>query len=294
MRISDASRYDRMQLQLERTGIAVDRALEQLSSGKRINRLSDDPDRAILADRLTAEVDAIDTYAKAADNARAWLGTQDSALQSAMSLMQRARELAVAAGTTMSPEAREGIAIELESLRDQMVSVANTRFDGRAVFAGFAQNAVEASSGTVALSGDNGEVKRRVSDTLVVTVNVSAADAFGFSAGDDVFAVLTDLANATRSGDTGAVGGDGLRRLLDRQNDIARSLGGVGARTNNIEQTQTLGTTHRDEISAYRSSIVDVDFAAAALELTAAQTAYEAVLAATARLQRTSLLDYLR
>jgi flagellar hook-associated protein 3 FlgL len=174
------------------------------------------------------------------------------------------------------------------------VSVANTRFDGRAVFGGFAANAVDATGGSVTLAGDAGEVKRRISDTAVVTVNASAADTFGFSAGDDVFAVLDDLAAATRAGDTATIGGSGLQRLLDRQQDIAQTLGGLGARANNIEQTQNLGTARRDEISAYRSSIVDVDFAEAALELTAAQTAYESVLAATARMQQTSLLDYLR
>ncbi len=91
MRVSDASRHDRLQWQLERTGTDVDRAMERLSTGRQINRLSDDPDRAVIADRLGAETAALDTYARAADNARAWLATQDTALQSAMSLVQRAR-----------------------------------------------------------------------------------------------------------------------------------------------------------------------------------------------------------
>ncbi len=95
------------------------------------------------------------------------------------------------------------------------------------------------------------------------------------------------------AGDTAAVGENGLDRLLDRQRDLSTALGAVGARTNSVDQATTNSLTRRDEIVAYRSSIVDVDFAEAALELTAAETAYQAVLAATARLQRTSLLDYL-
>lgn len=290
MRVSDASRHETLQFQLERTGIAVDRAMESLTTGRRINRLSDDPDRAVVADRLGAEVAALESYQRAADNARAWLSTQDTALQGAVSLVQRARELAIAAGSSQSPEAAAGIAIELESIRSQLIDAANSRFDGRAVFAGFAEAAV-GSDGT--LLADGGDVMRRVSDTLVMSVSASAADAFGFTAGDDLFTVLEDLATAVRSGDTATVGGDGLQRLLDRQQDLTDALGAVGGRTNNVEHALTTSATRRDDLLAYRSSIVDVDFAEAAVELTAAETAYQAVLAATARLQRTNLLDYL-
>ncbi|MFN3215437.1 MAG: flagellin [Acidimicrobiales bacterium] len=290
MRVSDASRHETLQFQLERTGIAVDRAMESLTTGRRINRLSDDPDRAVVADRVGAEVSALETYQRAADNARSWLATQDTALQGAVSLVQRARELAIAAGSSQSPEAAAGIAIEIESIRSQLIDAANSRFDGRAVFAGFAEAAV-ASDGT--LLADGGDVMRRVSDTLVMSISASAADAFGFTAGDDLFTVLEDLATAVRSGDTAAVGGAGLQRLLDRQRDLTDALGAVGARTNNVEHAVTTSTTRRDDLLAYRSSIVDIDFAEAAVELTAAETAYQAVLAATARLQRTNLLDYL-
>lgn len=290
MRVSDASRHETLQWQLRRTGIDVDRAMESLTTGRRINRLSDDPDRAVVADRLGAEVAALETYQRAADNARSWLATQDTALQGAVSLVQRARELAVAAGTSRSPEANAGVAIELESIRSQLIDAANARFDGRAVFAGFADTAI-ASDGT--LVADSGDVMRRVSDTLVMSVSTSAADAFGFTAGDDLFTVLEDLATAVRAGDTATVGGDGLQRLLDRQADLTDALGAVGARTNSVDHAVTTSTTRRDELLAYRSSIVDIDFAEAAVELTAAETAYQAVLAATARLQRTNLLDYL-
>jgi flagellar hook-associated protein 3 FlgL len=290
MRVSDASRNDRLQWQLERTGTNVDRAMERLSTGRQINRLSDDPDRAVIADRLGAEAAALDTYQRAADNARSWLAAQDTALQGSVSLVQRARELVIAAASSQSGEGRVGIAIELESIRDQLIEMANTKFDGRAVFGGFAATAVD---GNGALVADGGEVRRRVSDTLVMSINTSAADAFGFTAGDDIFTVIGDLAAATRSGDTATLGGTGLARLLDRQRDLTSSLGAVGARTNNVDHAVTHSTARRDEILAYRSSIVDIDFAEAALELTAAESAYQAVLAATARLQRTSLLDYL-
>lgn len=294
MRVSDANRFDTMKWQIERTGTDVDRAMERLSTGRRINRLSDDPDRAVLAERLSAEYEAIETYTRAADNARSWLSAQDTALQDGMSVLQRARELAVAAASTQSPEAREGLAVELESLRRQLLDIANTTFDGRSVFGGFAGRAVDDSGAAAAFVGDGGQVQRRVSDTLVLTVNMSGADVFGFSGGDDVFGVMDELITATRSGDTAAISGTVLDRLIARSDDVGQALGAVGARTNVVERTITTATARRDEVRAYRSSFVDADLAESTLELTQAETAYQAVLAATMRLQEPSLVDFLR
>lgn len=294
MRVTDANRYDQLRAQLLRTSNDLGRASERLTTGRVINRLSDDPDRAVLADRLRSESEALETYARAADNARAWLGTQDSALQTGTSIMQRIRELTVTAASSQAPGVAEGLASEIEALRAQLVEVANTRFNGRSVFGGFADHAVDDSGAAATFVGDNGEVRRRVSETLTVTVNISGADAFGFTSGDDVFAVLDDLVDAIRSGDTATVGGTGLQRLQDRFRDMTQALGAVGSRTNGVESSMVAGTARRDEIRAYRSSIVDADLAETAIELTLAETAYEAVLAATARLQQPSLVDYLR
>lgn len=293
MRVSDSARFERTQFHLQRTGDAVDRAIEQLSSGRRISRLSDDPGSAVTADRLTAEASAIDTYTRAADNARAWLGTQDAALQNGLSLVARAREIAIAAASTQSSTNRDALATEFESIRDQLVSVANTTFDGRAVFGGFAASAVDASGPTVTLVGDGGQVQRRLSASTVIAVNTSAADAFGFADGDDIFTVLDDLATATRAGDTATIGTAGLERLQQRHDALSRAIGAVGSRVNTVDHAELDGANRREELLAYRSQLVDVDIAEAAVELTSAETAYEAVLAATARLQRNSLLDYL-
>src|SRR5436305_10311475 len=107
-------------------------AQERLSSGKRINRFSDSPTDAASVLGLAARQRDWDAYTKAADDAVGWLNTQDQALQSASSLLQRARELALSAGNGATPpDAREAIASELVSIRDELGSLANTTYLGR-------------------------------------------------------------------------------------------------------------------------------------------------------------------
>jgi len=107
-------------------------AQERLSSGKRINRFSDSPTDAGTVLGLAARERDWAAYTKAADDAIGWLDTQDQALQSASSLLRRARELTLSAGNgANSGAAREAIAAELSGLRDELASVANTTYLGR-------------------------------------------------------------------------------------------------------------------------------------------------------------------
>ncbi len=294
MRVTESARFDLLKRELTRTASDMALVSEKLATGRAINRLSDAPELAVQADRLLTEDRALITYSDAAENARAWLSTQDGALQSANNIMRRVRELTIAGGVPMGVQEREGIAIELEGLREQLIDVANTSFNGRPVFGGFGDAAVSEVAGIVSFVGDAGSVGRRVSEDRVVQVNISGGQAFGFDDGDDVFLMISDVAADVRAGDIAAITNTGLTRIAASEERLSGALGAVGARGNQVSRALTSAQSRRDEIREYRTSIVDADLAETALSLTLAQTAYEAVLAATARLQLPSLVDYLR
>ena len=294
MRVTEYSRYDLLRSQLGRTNADVAEVSARLASGRVIERWSDDPELAVQADRLLSEDRALEAYADAATNAKAWLSTQDGALQTAVSIFHRIRELAISAGNALGDDAREGIAVELEGIREELVGVANTKFNGRAVFGGFGDQAVADSGGTIAFVGDTGVVQRRIDHDRTIDVNINGEEAFGFTAGDDVFAIIDDLAANVRAGNIATVSTTDLSRVDVAADRPTEALGRVGARGNQVTRAEQSGAQRRDEIRAYRSSIVDADLAETALEMTIAETAYESVLAATARLQIPSLVDYLR
>jgi flagellar hook-associated protein 3 FlgL len=279
-------------------------AQERLSSGRRINRFSDSPTDAGTVLGLAARERDWAAYTKAADDAIGWLGTQDQALQSASSLLQRARELTLSAGnSTNSASAREAIAAELDGLRDEMASLANTTYLGRSVFGGFKATAVQQdgaghwtwAGGAVDADGQLvDEVTRRVAPEIKVRVNMDGSSVFGFAGGNDVFAVLDQLAADIRAGDTAAVTGVDLQALDARMADVADGLSIVGARTNQVESARDVGLSRVDTLKAHRSTLEDADLAESVMDLQMAEAGYQAVLGATARLTMPSLVDFLR
>jgi flagellar hook-associated protein 3 FlgL len=247
---------------------------------------------------LRAQVADIDSFTRGISDARTWLGVQDTALQTASSLLARAKELATQAGNGAHNEtSRAAIAMELEGIRSQLGALANTQQNGQAVFGGFSAVAVEltATSASFVGSPDGTAVLRQVSPEQVVTVNTDGAQVFGFNAGFgfDVFSALADLATAVREGDNVAIA-DSSATLDARADDVRNALGGVGSRTAIIEALESTLGDRKMALTEQRSSLEDADPAAAAIELTRAAQAYEAALAAVARTSQISLLDFIR
>lgn len=271
----------------------------QLATGKRITKVSDAPTDALNANRIRNEEKLQSAYITASNDGVAILAAQDSALQSASSIMSRVRELIVAGSSDIeSSNGQQAIATELEGLRDQLVTLANTTHDGRSVFGGFSTAAVQNTGGSVSWVGDANSIDRRVGQELVVSVNSDGRKVFGFNAGspagsDNVFAVINRAIGAIQNADGAGVRAE-LDRISDRQGDLTNSLGSIGGRTNQIETAQDQALDGLNRLKASRSLLEDVDMGAAIVDLKSAEAAYEATLAVVARMQNVSLLDFLR
>src|SRR6185436_9923170 len=110
---------------------------EQLSTGKKVNRPSDDPVAATSALELRNQVSALNTYQRNIDDGLAYLGTVDTTLSTGNSLYQSMRERAIqASNDSNSAESRTFIGQEVRGMLDQMVALANTSFKGEFVFSG--------------------------------------------------------------------------------------------------------------------------------------------------------------
>jgi flagellar hook-associated protein 3 FlgL len=266
---------------------------ERLSTGKQLTRSSDDPIGMNRALELRATLAARQQETKNGDDGKMWLELADTTLQDVVSQIQRARELAVRGSTYVGPQEREAIALEISHIRDDIVSLANSKHQGRGLFSGFSSgDAIQKIAGNWTYTGDTGQINRRVGENEVVTVNVTGDVAFGFSSGNDVFTVLDDLEAALYADDATAIETsiDGIDASLDT---VLGGLGTVGARTNQVEAA--IGRTQHDiqSITDQLSSIEDVDIAEAVMDLQLQKTAYEAALAAFSQSSQTSLLDFL-
>lgn len=137
-RIATANTYDLTIQNIQQRQSDMATAQEQLSTGKRVNRASDDAVAATLAEEAQARQSRVEADQRALDASKTALTQTDSALGSADTLLQSVNELMVQAGNgSLSASDRSTLANQLSGLREQLLTVANTKdASGQALFGG--------------------------------------------------------------------------------------------------------------------------------------------------------------
>jgi flagellar hook-associated protein 3 FlgL len=274
---------------------AYERTQTRLATGRRFEVASEDVGGSVRAQALRAAMRVREQELRNAADARSWLDIADAHLQGAVEGVQRARELAVR-GAGVSADEGAALAAEVDAIAAELLSIANATYRGRPLFAGLAEGpAVAVTGGVHAYGGDLGAVERRIGEREVVAVNVTAQEAFGFAhgPGQDVFAVLRELADALRSGDRDAISSS-LPALDRAREDLTGALASVGSRTNRVEAAVQRSEATLQSQRVELSEIADVDIAEAIMELQVQEVAYQATLQAVARALPPSLASFLR
>lgn len=288
------------------TNLAAMAALQnRLSSTKKITKPSDDPGGTASAISLRGSLRANEQHSRNIDDASAWLTTVDSTLQSSLNSLRRARDLTVQGSNTgvLSAQAREALAVEIEGIRDALVSDANTTYVGRPVFAGTSNAgaavtiapvpdpAVPGSTRTYTANGIAGSsVQRRIDANTQVRVDVDGATAYGAGA-TSVFATLDRIAATLRAG--GPLSAE-ITTLDTHRDAMLTQLAGVGARHGLVLTGQNRVLATKTELQGQLTGIEDVDIAATIVDLQAQDVSYKAALGAAARVLQPTLLDFLK
>ncbi|WP_369054139.1 flagellar hook-associated protein FlgL [Kineococcus terrestris] len=264
---------------------------EQLTSGTKLAKGSDDPVAAAAALRYRDELAANARHARNIQDASAWLTTQENALTDATKAVQRINALTVQAANTGSVDANgaKAITAELKELKAQLLAAANTTYQGRPVFAGTKDVAV-AYTDAGAYDGGTTTVSRTVAPGLELQVGVLGSTAFG-GASSTVFDEIQSLVDTIESGGNA---GTHLGTVQSRLTAITTSLGTVGALTNKLEAAQQVNQTRADTLTTALDDVEGVDLAKTLVEFNLQNTAYQAALQATAKVIQPTLLDFLR
>jgi flagellar hook-associated protein 3 FlgL len=292
-RVTQGMMMDRSYLSLQ-TGLSrLAKTQEQLSTGRVLNRPSDSPTDTTAAMRLRASLADQAQYSRNAEDGLGRLGQADVTLRSMLDQVGRVRELTVQSVNALnqSPAAREAIATEIEQLRGNLLDGANTTYLGRPVFGGLVNgSAAYDDAGTFV--GVPGAVQRTIGKDIKVAVNVDGPDAFGPN-GASIFDTLTALADSVRAGTLSTTQTE-LAALDTARNRMTSALADVGTRTNRLERAGQAAKDAVFDLTSSLSEIENVDLARATMDLKMQEVAYQAALAATARVMQPSLLDFLR
>lgn len=225
---------------LYKSNTIVNKALERLSSGKRVNRAGDDAAGLAIAQSLDAQIRGLEQAARNTSDGVSLVQTADAALSGSVEIVQRIRELTVqAANDTNSPQARSAIQAEVDQLGAEL-----GRISGTTSF-----NGVNLLDGSFA--GQSLQVGAGAGETVEVNIGNVGLAALG----------LNGLDVTTQSGATST-----LTALDNALNTLGEARAGLGAVQNRLEGTlENLGAA-AENAAASRSRIVDADFAAQAAE----------------------------
>ncbi|WNQ11600.1 flagellar hook-associated protein FlgL [Paenibacillus aurantius] len=280
----------------------MDKWQNQMSTGRKINAPSDDPVGITFSMRYRSELTANDQYQRNVDSAVSWLDYTDTTMNQAGSVLQRLRELAVNGSNGTNPDtAMKSIQSEVGELYNQMIDIANSTFNGKAVFNG--QNTTQApypKTGIADLDlstlkpADSGEIKYEVGAGIKMPINVNGNEVFGGTTEtDSIFQIFKELHTALGSSDYSAV--SSLIGKIDSRNDkFLETRSQVGARMNRIDLIQGRLADININLQSLQSKTEDADMAEVITNMKMDENVYQASLSVGSKLIQPSLVDFLR
>ncbi|ADW70898.1 flagellar hook-associated protein FlgL [Granulicella tundricola] len=275
----------------------VQTALQQVSSGLRVSLPSDDPAASAALVQLQAQSANIDQYTTNASSALSQAQSADSVVSSVVSLLNRAITLGTeGANSTSSTANRASIATEVQGLLSNVVSLANTSFQGISLFGGTVsgQAAFTADSTSATgykYNGNSGVNSVSVGDSLSVQANIPGNTLFDNSSAS-VLGALSGLATALTSGSSTDIG-TATTAVTTALNYVTQQHVVYGNTINQLNAQETYLASDKVTLSSRETSLVGIDTATAAENLTQAETSNTAILSASARVLQNNLLTYL-
>lgn len=297
MRVATKSFYQGIQERILKLSSDLKKMNEKISTGKNINRPSDDPLGLINSLGLRTMISQIGQYHRNIQRGESWLNLSESVLSQVLDLVDRAHEIAIqAANETQSAETRVHAAIEVGHLLDQAIIRGNTRLGGIYIFAGYRTGTAPFSRVTVDgvetahYAGDSHDFQILIGKDELVSIGTNGQTVFMNSG---IFDSLGRLKKALEENDPSGIGQQ-LTGLNAVHNSLNNSMADMGARANRFHAKREV-LNHLDlNLRERLSGVEDADYSRVIIKLRETEIAYEAALLSTARIAELSILNYLR
>jgi len=289
----------------------------QLSTGKQINKASDDPAKASKIMQIYSDIDANKQYNTNITSTTNWLDMTDTALGQVGDVATRIQELLVSAGNAgYGADEKSAMKDEINQKVGELSQILNTNFDGKYIFGGTSgttkptSSAVDEDSNTqLALTGAPGSTSKlsvEVSQGVTMGYNVTATDVTDFAkapATETDPATITDLKSllADITTNLGTDTSDSTTKLTNTDltgikafmTNVLKLRSEVGAKQNAMTSAQSRNVDQNTNMTTILSTTEDIDITQKAMEYATAQTVYTASLQTSAKVLQPSLLDYL-
>lgn len=273
---------------------------EQLSTGNVINQPSDNPAGTSQLLQLNGNLARSQQYVSNANDASGFLSLGNSTMNQILSSLQQAQQVvesASGANLSSQPGALQALSEQVSSIRSSLINLANTTYDGQAIFAGTG-NVSQAYDQNGNYVGGGSAATRTVAPGVQIPVGVTGDQVFGtgtsglLSSNGILAQIAQDLQTGTTSSINNAETNDlqALNQAIAQVSDQAADLGA------NYQRVQAFSQQATDAQQALQTQISNVDgtnVAQVTTDLTQAQQSYQDALWATSQLSQDSLVQFL-
>lgn len=301
--LSTGAFYERSSRQIGSLRARAESLQQQMGTGQRLERSSDDPVAAARLRMLDRSERIAQVDERASQLAEADLSLTDQTLASVADLVIRVRELAVqATSNTLSDSQKASIGIEVASLRENLLLLANSKNTaGHSLFGGQTSGTAYADdgTGTIRFVGADGPTAVEIGDGQSVVPGLHGPEVFNFeTAGGstDLFAVIGGLAAALTAGGQAAIDASSasLADLDAGLEKVSTSQTVVGARLNWVDLMTERREVNAESMAGERADVGGADIALTMTRLQETLTVLEASQASFVRLANISLFSMLR
>jgi len=307
MKISSSYFFDRATSLITQGQASVAQTQTRLATGENLIRPSDEPDAALAIERLQQSVQSQESLSAKLKVVLERYRAQETALGSISNVAIRIKEIAVqAANDTLGPQNRQALATEMQALRDQLLSLANTLdSNGNYVFAGsnVSRPAFEVdASGYPGYKGDQTRMQVSIGDQRSIPMNRTGTDAFvsvartdaqGNTRGVGFFQSIDELIAGSKNSDQMAMqrGLGELDRLLQ---GVVLAQSAVGSGQATLEHQGGVIDATILNLKTTLSSLQDLDYATAVTTMNQQMLSLEAAQSSFAKISQLNLFNFIK
>lgn len=277
-----------------RNRLAHSEALLPLATGRRINKLRDDPSVLVEFFNLSAELKSKEKYDFNINTARSRINVTDAVLEEINNLIVSAYEAGIqGANDGLNADDISVLVSRLNDIDADVLSLANSKIGDVYLFSGFQSTTqpFDGSAGT--FNGDTNDVRIKVTDTTQVTVSVNGDDLFtGGSGNVDIFDTIDNLITAIQARDSDDINTE-IANLQTIMANMQVARGEMGNALSQLDTAEEFLSKFEVTNSERMGVIRDADLAEAATKLSYQEFALEASYAVSRRVLDISLTSFL-
>ena len=300
MRVTQSMLSNNLLRNLSNSYAKLGKLQEQVNTGKKVTRPSDDPVTAMKGINYRTELNNVEQFSRNIGEAYNWLDTTDDTFDKVGSALQRANELMVQASSdTATPEDREKINAELKQLREHIRSLANTKIGDSYIFSGTKTDTAPFNTTAdkyedpmnVESSKDplNKPIEIEVFDGITIQINTTPIQLFREI--DEMFAQISKDINDQASGSELSTHLTAIDNMMGK---ILTTRADIGARQNRVELMDARLQSQEVIATSRMSENEDIDYEKAITEMITQESIHRAALSVGGRIIQPTLVDFLR